>query len=122
VKGILADVNIQGHVDQLIAAMQSETWKPFWDVMDLQYQHFSDLGLAHDSLDSAVWETCQQNELVLVTDNRNEDASDSLETTIRSRNTATSLPVITIANIPRLRQAGNMPTGSSTSYSTFSCE
>src|ERR1051325_4476650 len=39
------------------------------------------------------WQTCQQNQLCLVTDNRNADDPDSLETTIRSRNTASSFPL-----------------------------
>jgi hypothetical protein len=50
-----------------------------------------------------VWETCQKEELVLITDNRNKKALDSLEATIQTRNTPTSLPVFTIANVPHLR-------------------
>ena len=68
----------------------------------MDYLHFSDVGLAHDSPDSHVWETCQERELVLITDNRNAKDSHSLEATIGSRNTVTSLPVVTIANVPHL--------------------
>jgi hypothetical protein len=103
VKGILADINIQGHVDLLVVLMQAEPWKLFWDHLRLQYVHFADLGLAPDALDSLVWETAQKEELVLITDNRNKDDSDSLETTIQTRNTPSSLPVFTIANVPHLR-------------------
>ena len=56
-----------------------------------------------ESRDSLIWETCQKEELVLITENRNDDDPDSLESTIQARNTATSLPVFTIANIPHLR-------------------
>ena len=104
-KGVLADINIQGHVDRLMAVMQAEPWKLFWDDLNLQYVHFSDVGLAHASPDSQVWDICQQQELVLLTDNRNEDSSDSLEATIRARGTASSFPVITIANVPHLRRS-----------------
>jgi len=102
VKGILADINIQGQVDLLAAIMQGEPWKLFWDDLKLRYVRFVEIGLAPDSLDSLIWETCQKEELVLITDNRNEDDPDSLEATIRARNTAASLPVFTIANVPHL--------------------
>lgn len=102
-KGILADVNIQGHVDLLVKLMQAEPWKLFWDDLQLQYVHFADIGLAVDALDSLVWETCQKEELILLTANRNKNDPDSLEATIQTRNTPTSLPVFTIANVPHLR-------------------
>jgi predicted nuclease of predicted toxin-antitoxin system len=103
VKGILADVNIQGHVDALVVRMQCEPWKLFWDHLHLQYFHFADVGLAPDAVDSLVWETCQREELILITDNRNKNDQDSLEATIQTHNTPTSLPVFTIGNIPHLR-------------------
>jgi hypothetical protein len=102
VKGILADINIQGHVDWLVVLMRAEPWKLFWDYLQLPYFHFADVGLAQDSLDSLVWEACQKEELVLITDNRNRTGPDSLEATIQSRNTPTSLPVFTIGNVPHL--------------------
>jgi hypothetical protein len=103
VKGILADINIQGHVDLLVALMQAEPWKLFWDHLHLRYLHFAEIGLDPQAQDSLVWETCQKEALILVTDNRNKDDPDSLEATIQARNTSTSLPVLTIANIPHLR-------------------
>jgi hypothetical protein len=105
VKGILADINIQGYVDLLVTLMQAEPWKLFWDDLRLRYSHFSDLGLARNSSDALVWEVCQQQELVLITDNRNQDDPDSLEATIQARNTPASLPVLTIANVRRLRHS-----------------
>lgn len=102
-KGILADVNIQGHVDLLVVRMQAEPWKLFWDYLHLQYFHFADVGLEPSALDSLVWETCQKEDLVLVTDNRNKNDLDSLEAAIQTRTTPTSLPVFTIANVPHLR-------------------
>lgn len=102
-KGILADANIQGYVDFLIALVQAEPWKLFWDHLKIPHRHFSDVGLATDAPDSLVWETCQKEELVLLTDNRNKRDSDSLEATIQLRNTPTCLPVFTIGSIPQLR-------------------
>ena len=83
-----------------LSLMQAEPWTVFWDHLHLQYCHFSDIGLAPDSLDSLVWKTCQNEELILLTDNRNEDTPDSLEATIRTLNSPVSLPVFTIANVP----------------------
>ena len=103
-KGILADVNIQGYVDALVAAMRSEPWKLFWDHLGLEYLHFADLGLAPDSPDSTVWQACQERGLVLITENRNKDSTESLEAVIRAHNRATSLPIFTIANVDRLRR------------------
>lgn len=102
-KGLLADVNVQGHVDALVDLMQTEPWKLFWQYLDLQYFHFADIGLPVDAADSVVWDTCQAAELILITDNRNRGDSTSLEATIQARNLPSSLPVFTIANIPQLR-------------------
>jgi len=103
VNGILADVNIEGYVDALVAWMQAEPWRLFWDHLRLRYVHFADVGLAPDAPDSLVWETCQREELILITDNRNKKDADSLEATIQARNTPSSLPVFTVANVGRLR-------------------
>jgi hypothetical protein len=55
--------------------------------------------------DELVWQTCQNNDLYLITDNRNEAGSDSLEATIRDHNTPTSLPIFTIADVQRIRHS-----------------
>ena len=91
-KGILADANIQGYVDYLIALVQAEPWKLFWDDLGIQYRHFSDVGLAPEAADSLVWETCQQEELVLVTDNRNRPLSTLTELTA-GRSASASGPI-----------------------------
>lgn len=104
-KGIIADVNIQGHVDHLVVLMNAEPWKIFWDDLQLDYLHFSAVGLTRESRDSVIWETCQSAELVLITDNRNRNDPDSLESTIQAHNNPTKLPVFTVANVPRLRRS-----------------
>jgi hypothetical protein len=102
VKGILADINIQGHVEYLSALMKGEPWKEFWDDLGLEHATFDDLNLPHDATDAEIWEICQDREYVLITRNRNEDGPDSLEATIQAQNTAESLPVLTIADTERL--------------------
>ncbi|MBI3408942.1 MAG: hypothetical protein HY040_11380 [Planctomycetes bacterium] len=103
-KGILADVNIEGYVDQLVTVMQADPWRLFWDYFQLRYVRFHDVGLSPQAPDSIVWHTCQRQSLFLITDNRNKDAPDSLEATIRMHTTSTSLPVFTVGDIPRLRR------------------
>lgn len=102
-KGLLADINIRGHVNLLVVLMKAEPWKIFWDHLQLQYLHFGDVGLDRESPDYLIWETCQKEELVLITENRKKKDADSLEATIQTRNNPTCLPVFTIANVPRLR-------------------
>jgi hypothetical protein len=105
VKGILADANIKGYIDLLVALMQHEPWELFWDHLQLRYVQFSDFGLSVDSPDETVWLACQKNNLYLITDNRNKKAAGSLEITIQSQNTPASLPVFTIASVQRIRHS-----------------
>jgi predicted nuclease of predicted toxin-antitoxin system len=53
--------------------------------------------------DLEVWNACQAEELIVITDNRNLDSEDSLEATIRRNNTPESLPVFTIADMNQFR-------------------
>lgn len=101
-KGLLADVNIEGYVDYLVTLIQAEPWFLFWQHLGIGYYHFAHFGLESTAPDSEVWELCQREQLVLITNNRNKDDENSLESTIRTRGTSTSLPVFTIASIPHL--------------------
>ena len=102
-KGILADANVEGLVDYLVLQMQSEPWLEFWQALAMDYRRFADFGLTTASRDSEIWQTCQAEELVLITNNRNDDGPDSLEATIRAHGTAESLPIFTIAHLERFR-------------------
>lgn len=98
-KGILADVNIRGQVNDLAREMQSGGWLEFWTALGLTLYHFEDLGLSDTSSDRDIWIRCQAAEVVLLTNNRNLDAEDSLEATIRELGKANHLPVFTIGNM-----------------------
>lgn len=100
---ILADANINGHVDVLVGRMQAAPWTEFWEGLGLAYRRFEDVGLLASSNDSEIWRRCQSDQLLLVTDNRNRDGPDSLEATIRLFNQPDSLPVFTIADINKFR-------------------
>ena len=102
---LLADANIEGQVDLLVARMQSDTWKELWDYLGLCHVTFADVGLDRADTDTVIWQRCQDAELLLLTDNRNDDGPDSLEATIRARNTGRSLPSFTIGNISHLQSS-----------------
>ena len=102
-KGLVADANIQGLVEHLVACMQAHAWAEFWQALDLVLYRFEDVGLSASATDLEVWNVCQAEQLILITDNRNLDSEDSLEATIRRNNTPESLPVFTIADMNQFR-------------------
>jgi len=103
VHGILADINAIGLVEVLVRHMQRDPWAELWNDLGLSLKRFEDVGLAPESSDSLIWLTCQAEQLVLITDNRNLDSAESLEATIRARNRSDCLPVFTIANLNKFR-------------------
>jgi hypothetical protein len=86
-----------------VAAMQREPWTDFWNHLGLVLCTFEEVGLIPTSPDTEIWLRCQEKELVLVTDNRNRDGPDSLESAIQAYNTPTSLPVFTIGKLGRFQ-------------------
>jgi hypothetical protein len=99
VKGILADINARGQVVYLVQLMRSEAWIGFGDALGLVLRHFEDVGLTPTSTDLEIWQRCQAEQLVLITDNRNYESADSLEGAIRKFNRSDSLPVFTIGDL-----------------------
>ncbi len=102
--GILADANCEGHFQVLLRVLHDEERRELWHYLNLAVLNFEDLGLASDAFDRNLWEQCQQHEVILITANRNAEGPDSLEATIQSRNTSDSLPVLTLANVERIRR------------------
>jgi hypothetical protein len=51
VKGILADNDVRGQVDYLVALMQAEPWREFWDELSLTLFQLEDLGFSTTSSD-----------------------------------------------------------------------
>jgi hypothetical protein len=56
----------------------------------LTLRRFENIGLAATASDLDIWQRCQTERLVLITDNRNADSPDSLEATIKRHNTPQS--------------------------------
>ena len=82
-KGILADINVIGQVAYLVQLMQAEPWRDFWKELGLVLRRFEEVGLAPNATDVEIWQRCQADELILITDNRNDDSPDSLAAAIR---------------------------------------
>jgi hypothetical protein len=87
--------------------LHATEWLEFWNHLALVLVTFEALGLDEDTSDREVWRTCQQERLVLITANRNNDGPDSLEATILSENTDSSLPVLTLADADRVFQSSH---------------
>jgi hypothetical protein len=79
--------------------------RALWDYLDLRFLTFADAGLSSDDTDAHIWDVCQQRGLYLLTNNRNDEGPDSLEATIRTRNTAACWPVFTFSDADRLYQS-----------------
>jgi hypothetical protein len=104
-KGLLADVNVQGQVETLRVLLESPGWQDLWASLGLQVFNFSAVGLDADATDARIWRLCQDRQLVLITANRNHDGPDSLEATLQNENRPNSLPVITLADQERFRHS-----------------
>jgi hypothetical protein len=104
VRGILADINLVGHLLLLLGRINNGEWRDLWAALGLIVFTFQRLGLDLTISDADLWQVCQQQQIVLITANRNAQGPDSLEATIRARNTPASLPVLTLANAQRVLQ------------------
>jgi hypothetical protein len=102
VQAILADNNIQGHVAGLIAILESDSWREFWFPLNLRLRTFRELELPDTVSDAQLWHLCQEQQIILLTANRNADGPESLEVMLRTCNKPESLPVFTIADPERV--------------------
>ncbi|HBB34851.1 MAG TPA: ACP S-malonyltransferase [Cyanobacteria bacterium UBA8803] len=96
---VLVDHHLKGYIVLLQGTLYSEGWL---DLLPIRFVFFEEVGLAVDSSDRVVWRFAQDNQMFLLTANRNAKGNDSLEQTMREEGTFTSLPVITIGNLDRL--------------------
>jgi hypothetical protein len=101
-KGILADHNVEGHLEVLLRIWQGTEWREIWESLNLTVKTFPALGLAVDTPDTLVWQACQSQQIVLITANRNDEGPDSLERAIRLFSGPHCLPVFTLADADRV--------------------
>ncbi len=98
---ILADHNIEGHAILLAGTFYAQGWSELFQV---RFTTFREAGLSPESSDRAVWQFVQENQMLLLTDNRNRKKKDSLEQTMREQSSPESLPVLTVGNADRLTE------------------
>lgn len=101
---ILSDNDVRGHVSRLMDICQLPPWVELWRDLECILCTFEDFNLAVDATDMAVWQICQDNDILLITGNRNAVGPESLEMTIRQRNTPHCLPVLTLADPDRIQR------------------
>jgi hypothetical protein len=98
----MADHDVEGHLDVFLKIWTSPPWNELWQQLSCDVESFSRLSIAFDTPDGEVWRLCQQEGILLLTGNRNAEGEDSLEATIQDHRTEGSLPVLTIADPPRI--------------------
>jgi len=75
-----------------------------WQDLVCEVITFANLDLPEDASDAKVWQACQENEVVLVTGNRNAEGPESFEITIRQRDNEHCIPVLTLAGPDRIQR------------------
>ncbi|TVS21200.1 MAG: ACP S-malonyltransferase [Planctomycetaceae bacterium] len=100
---IMCDQDVLGLGRAVLARCRRPDWKPVWDELAIEVFTFADLRLDVGATDAEIWTACQTNQVVLLTGNRNAEGPDSLEMTIRKRNAPDSLPILTFADLRRLK-------------------
>lgn len=102
--GLLFDINIQGLYPHFLHLLTALDLLDFWEVANLRVLSVADLGYPREVRDRVLWTRCQADGIVFVTENRNDDGPDSLGRTMADSLTPESLPVLTLANKPRLER------------------
>ena len=98
---ILIDHNIEGQ-----AKLLWDTFKNtgLLELCETEFVMFGDVGLEININDRQLWHFAQNNQMLLLTDNRSDNEEDSLEQTIRQENMPTSLPILTVGKISRMNK------------------
>lgn len=104
--GLLADVNVQGHLPYLRRWLAALDLAEVLETLSLSLVTFHDLRLTPDLDDRALWTFCQQDGWVLLTENRNHDGPDSLQATLIDSWHEGHLPILMLANKRRFEAGG----------------
>lgn len=103
-QGLLADVNVQGHLPYLRQRLASLDLLTVLDALDLRLVTFRDLQIPRNLDDRSLWNLCQRDGWVLFTDNRNDDGPDSLQATLDDSWNDGHLPVLTLSSKRRFEE------------------
>ena len=100
--GLLADNNAEGHLRAVLLICESGPWVDIWRPLGVVVHTFKSAGVDPVTRDDEVWEWCQRAEAYLFTANCNARGLHSLQTTIVSRGTTQSVPVLSLSNPDRV--------------------
>ena len=95
----LVDYNLDGYALVFLGILTKLGWLEF---LSIRFVTFKEVGLSMESSDRLVWCYAQENKMMVLTANRNRSGEDSLEQVMREKNTADSLPILTIGDLTRL--------------------
>ena len=98
---VLVDYNLNRQALLLSGSIAAGGWL---DIAAIKLVTFAEIGLPANSNDRVVWQFAQENQMLLLTANRNAKGDDSLERVMREENTPTSLPIITIGSSERISE------------------
>jgi hypothetical protein len=96
--GLLADVNVQGHLSHLTNLLTALGLLEILQSRGIRFATFPELSLDRRLDDRSLWAFCPSNGWVLWTENRNDDGPDSLAAVIRDGWQVGALPVLTLTN------------------------
>ncbi len=99
---LLSDHNCEGYIQAIFDVLvHDDVWL---ELVPMKLVWFRDVNLSIKEDDETVWRFCQENNYLLLTGNRStRDGEKSLELSIRRLVTPTSLPVLTIGNLKRVK-------------------
>ncbi len=106
-RGLLADANVEGHVIYLRILLKKLGLEQILIEQGVEFLVFADVSIRPDINDRLLWSHCQQQGLVLFTDNRNREDADSLQATLDDSWRPGHLPVLTLANRSRFATEPN---------------
>ncbi len=103
---IMADHDVEGQMQVLLRLLTSAEWHLLWTELAVRIESFASLGLPVNTPDVTLWQICQTHQIVLITGNRNQEGSESLEAVVQASNTPASLPVLTIGEPQHILSSG----------------
>lgn len=102
IRGVLADNNCEGHVRALLRIVdQDATLNAIWRDLALDLMTFEQLGLPRNANDRLILALCQEERLLLITDNRSQIDDHALGRAIAQTSDESAIPVVTIGNVQR---------------------
>ena len=103
-QGLLADVNVQGHLRQLRYLLNAVELGRILDALDIRLIAFPEIQLDPNLDDRRLWDFCQREGWVLFTDNRTKHGPSSLQATLEEKWQDGLLPIITLSDKQRFER------------------